>query len=67
VTSNEPINGTGDGDTGPDWSFAGLSFALRAERAGGGTGRIYTIDGECRDSSGNVSHATTTVRVPKKV
>ena len=66
IRSNEPINGTGDGDTGPDWSFSGLSFSLRAERAGSGSGRIYTIDGQCTDSSGNVSHATTTVRVPKK-
>jgi hypothetical protein len=66
IGSNEPVNGTGDGDTGPDWSFSGLSFSLRAERAAAGNGRVYTITGECRDSSGNVSHALTTVRVPKK-
>jgi hypothetical protein len=67
IRSNEPVDGTGDGDTGPDWTFSGLTFSLRAERSGSGNGRIYTIDGECRDSANNVSHATTTVRVPKKV
>jgi hypothetical protein len=66
ISSNEPIDGTGDGDTGPDWSFSGLSLSLRAERSGTGNGRVYTISGECRDSSGNVATASTTVRVPKK-
>jgi immunomodulating metalloprotease len=67
ISSNEPVNGTGDGDTAPDWSFSGLTFSLRAERSGSGNGRVYTIFGECRDSAGNVSHALTTVRVPKQV
>ena len=50
VTSNEPANGIGDGNTSPDWSITGpLTLELRAERAGPGTGRIYTITVECTD------------------
>jgi hypothetical protein len=37
VTSNEPINGTGDGDTAPDWEIVDAHHVrLRAERAGTG-------------------------------
>ena len=44
VTSNEPENGTGDGDTSPDWEITGpLTVNLRAERAGSGSGRVYTL------------------------
>ena len=66
ITSNEPVNGTGDGDTGPDWEIGGgLTFALRAERAGSGNGRLYTITVQCSDASGNSTSGTTTVGVPK--
>lgn len=48
VTSNEPVNGTGDGDTDPDWEIVDANHVrLRAERAGGGSGRIYTITITC--------------------
>ena len=44
VTSNEPVNGTGDGDTSPDWEIIDNHHVkLRAERAANGEGRIYTI------------------------
>src|SRR5262249_11662031 len=43
ITSNEPVGSQ------PDWTFFGLLFAVRAERLGTGHGRIYTINGECRD------------------
>ena len=44
VTSNEPVNGTGDGDTDPDWEITSdHHIKLRAERAANGSGRIYTI------------------------
>ncbi len=56
ITSNESVTGA--------WTFSGLNFSLRAERNGDGSGRIYTIYGECRDASGNVATATATVTVP---
>jgi hypothetical protein len=66
IASNEPINGTGDGDTAPDWSIdGGLTFSLRAERAGNGGGRLYTITVRCSDSNGNAATKTATVSVPK--
>ena len=65
VTSNEPENGDGDGNTSPDWSITGpFTLELRAERAGPGTGRIYTITVECTDDNGNTSSATVEVTVP---
>lgn len=66
VTSNEPVNGLGDGDTAPDWQFNPNSLVvnLRAERGGRGSGRIYTITVTCADKSGNVSSKATTVTVP---
>lgn len=64
VTSNEPVNGTGDGDTAPDWTIVdGHHVQLRAERAGGGSGRVYTITVRCTDASGNPATSTTTVQV----
>ncbi|MGE0133479.1 MAG: hypothetical protein AB7U82_35835, partial [Blastocatellales bacterium] len=66
VTSNEPVNGGGDGNTAPDWEVVDAHHVrLRAERSGGGGGRIYTITITCTDDSGNPSIRTVTVRVPK--
>jgi uncharacterized repeat protein (TIGR01451 family) len=66
VKSNEPINGTGDGDAAPDWEIVDAHHVrLRAERAGNGTGRIYTITITCTDSAGNSSSNSVTVRVPR--
>jgi hypothetical protein len=65
VASNEPENGTGDGDTGPDWQLTGpLTVNLRAERAGTGSGRVYTLTVACHDAAGNTTQDTTTVTVP---
>jgi hypothetical protein len=65
VTSNEPDNGLGDGDTPNDIVITGkLTLELRAERGGKGSGRIYTITIRCVDASGNAVTATTTVSVP---
>ena len=64
VASNEPINGLGDGDTSPDWSVVDEhNVMLRSERAGGGSGRIYTITIDCTDGAGNHSTKTATVNV----
>jgi len=68
ITSNEPDNGLGDGDTVDDIQQANLgtddrSFQLRSERSGGGNGRVYTVTYEASDGSGNktVRQATVTV------
>lgn len=65
VASDEPINGTGDGDTAPDWTIgAPRTLSLRAERAGTGDGRVYTITITAKDAANNTATATTAVRVP---
>jgi hypothetical protein len=65
VTSNEPINGRGDGNTNWDWEITGpLSVKLRAERAGPGSSRIYTVWVACTDASGHVTTGSTDVTVP---
>ena len=66
VTSSEPDNGLGDGDTAGDIQVTGdLTLNLRAERSGRGNGRTYTITVEARDAAGNATTRTTTVLVPK--
>jgi len=63
VTSNEPVNGKGDGNTSPDWRIVdNLTVELRAERSGPGNGRVYTITVRCTDASGN--SAVRSVGVP---
>ncbi len=65
VSSDEPENGLGDGDTAPDWEITGnLTAKLRAERSGKGDGRQYTLAVECTDSSGNSSSGSVNVTVP---
>lgn len=73
VTSNEPVLARGSGHTDPDWiindpgpkaSPATLGVQLRAERAGGGNGRVYTINVSCSDASGNTTPGQATVIVP---
>jgi len=66
VTSSEPDNGLGDGDTVGDIVITGpLTLNLRAERSGKGNGRTYTITVEARDAAGNATTKTCTVFVPK--
>lgn len=69
ITSDEPVNELGDGDTAPDWRVrsngnGSLDLWLRAERSGLGSGRTYTIDGIASDHSGNNSGASAQVSVP---
>lgn len=65
VASNEPVNGPGDGNTVPDWLITGaLTANLRAERAGNGTGRVYTLTVTCSDAAGNLATGTALVTVP---
>ena len=64
VESNEDDNGQGDGNTTGDWEITGeLTLNLRAERSGGGSGRIYTITIEAVDTAGNIGSGTVLVKV----
>jgi hypothetical protein len=64
--SDEPENAPGDGNTLNDIVIAAncKSVQLRAERQGGGNGRVYTITFKVRDSSGNLATAICKVTVP---
>jgi hypothetical protein len=65
VTSNEPDNGTGDGNTTADWNVIDAHHVqLRAERSGNGVGRSYTITVTCTDASGNSATADVSIAVP---
>lgn len=69
VTSSEPDDGLGDGDTEGDIQSADFgtedrSIELRAERSGLGTGRTYEAVYEAVDASGNRNTASVTVTVP---
>jgi hypothetical protein len=65
VTSSEPDNGKGDGNTTNDIVILGDNmFRLRAERSGTGQGRIYTITYRATDASGNSAEASITITVP---
>jgi hypothetical protein len=65
ITSNEPDNGLGDGNTTNDIVIIDdFTFSLRAERSGNGSGRIYTITYKAVDASGNESIASITIEVP---
>ena len=67
VSSDEPENSSGDGNTLNDIVIAADCKAvdLRAERMGSGNGRVYTITLKVTDAEGNVSTATVKVSVPK--
>jgi hypothetical protein len=69
VTSDEPVNGLGDGDTAPDWSVeqsgAGVvNVWVRSERSGRGDGRVYSLSAVATDGSGNRTASAGTVLVP---
>lgn len=70
VTSDEPddAQGGGDGHTTGDIQQAGIgtedyNILLRAERQGGGDGRVYTITYSATDDSGNSAGSGTVVTV----
>jgi hypothetical protein len=65
VTSNEPDNGEDDGNTINDIVIVDdVTFRLRAERSGVGTGRVYTITYEATDACGNTTQESAVVSVP---
>ena len=63
VTQDEPLNGTGDGDTSPDATVTGATLKLRAERAGAGDGRVYRVIVTATDTKGATCNATANVAV----
>jgi hypothetical protein len=69
VESNEPDNEIGDGNTdddiqGAEIDTADTEFLLRAERAGGGSGRVYSVVYELTDGAGASSMLEASVMVP---
>jgi uncharacterized repeat protein (TIGR01451 family) len=66
VTSDEPDNAHGDGNTTRDIVIAPNCrlVQLRAERDGSRNGRVYTITLRLRDGAGNVTRKDFEVRVP---
>ena len=65
VTSDEAFDARGSGNTSPDVFIAcDGSVQLRAERAGGGDGRVYTIEYAVSDADGNTTTTTVEVHVP---
>ncbi|MEW6250833.1 MAG: PKD domain-containing protein, partial [Planctomycetota bacterium] len=64
VTQDEPLDGLGDGDTAPDAVIQGDQVLLRAERAGGGNGRVYRITFLAEDEAAGACIGDVTVCVP---
>ncbi len=66
VSSNEPVDGEGDGNTSSDWEVIDAHHVLlRAERAAPGDGRVYTIKITCTNDTNKLTSSTTvTVLVP---
>jgi hypothetical protein len=69
ITSNEPDEGTGDGNQPNDIQDADFGtddrvFRLRAERSGNGSGRVYTVTYRVEDCHGNFTEISGEVRVP---
>ena len=62
VVSNEPVNAPGSGNTAPDAQLDPL--AVRAERSGNGSGRIYTISFVADDGQGGTCTGAVQVCVP---
>ena len=64
VTSDEVEDGAGDGNTVSDMVILDATTVnVRAERTGGGDGRVYTIHFEVSDAANNVTAAACLVSV----
>lgn len=66
VSSDEPEDSPGDGNTLNDILIVDCQTVdLRAERAGNGNGRVYTINAAAQDAAGNTGIASFQVHVPQ--
>jgi hypothetical protein len=64
VFSNESQFAQGSGNFSPDASGGAGGLLLRAERSGGGNGRVYLIVASSVDPAGNRAFACSTAVVP---
>ncbi len=64
MTQDEPVDGTGDGDTSPDAIIDGDKVLVRAERSGSGNGRVYRITFKATDEAGASCQGSVPVVVP---
>lgn len=65
IQQDEPVDLSGDGSTCPDAGGVGTPTAmLRAERGGGGDGRVYVIAFTASDGRGGTASGSVTVCVP---
>jgi hypothetical protein len=64
VSSDEPVNANGDGNTEPDIvEVDAQTVSLRSERQGGSNGRVYSIAFEVADGAGHIGDGTCFVSV----
>ena len=63
VTQDEPVNGSGDGDTCPDATIVDGFAQVRLERAGNGNGRVYAVSFTASDGHGGACSGTVPVCV----
>jgi hypothetical protein len=64
ASSDEPDDANGDGHTSADIELNAGRVQLRAERAGGGDGRVYTLGWVVADASGNYAKGICEIAVP---
>jgi hypothetical protein len=65
IEQDEPVNGKGDGNTAPDgFGVGSAQTSVRAERSGGGSGRLYFIHVSASDGKGGTCKGIVTVGVP---
>jgi von Willebrand factor A domain-containing protein 7 len=66
ITQDEAVDAPGSGNTAPDGTGVGTpSASVRAERTGGGDGRVYAIRFSADDGRGGTCEGTVRVGVPK--
>jgi hypothetical protein len=64
VRQDEPVNDRGDGNTAPDAFLSGGIAGLRAERSGGGDGRVYHLAFTASTAGGRSCQGSVQVCVP---